>query len=121
MATIIIAEDDIDQREMLSEFLRDEGHRVDVAVNGVEAARMIQSNGYDVAICDVHLPLKDGLTVLKESRQKGTIVPIIMLSAFMPKEDERWYLDLGARAALPKPFDFGELLELIVSVTRQVH
>jgi len=118
MANILIAEDDPDQRELLAEMLIDEGYIVDAVDNGRDARELLEAFHYDVGILDIRMPQLDGLTALKQLREHGSTIPIILLSDFASKEDVNGYIATGASAALSKPFDLDELLKLIANIIK---
>jgi CheY-like chemotaxis protein len=66
--SILIAEDDLNLGEALSGFLRDQGHRVDLAVNGLEALELLQNRTYALVITDLVMPGADGLAVLRAAK-----------------------------------------------------
>ena len=73
---------------------------------------------YDGVILDVMMPKKDGFTVLKELRNKGNLIPVLLLTAKSEVDDKVEGLDLGANDYLTKPFEPKELLARIRAMTR---
>ena len=102
MTRILIAEDSPDQRHFLAESLIDEGYLVDTAATGEIASKKLENNYYDLAVLDVRMPRKNGLTVLKELRQRKPFMPVIMVSAFATIDDTKRFIANGASAALSK-------------------
>ena len=107
---ILLVEDEPASAQMLAKGLREQSFAVDIASDGDAATYQAEINDYDLIILDLLLPRKDGLTVCRELRSKGTSVPILMLTALDAVSDRITGLDSGADDYLVKPFDFHELL-----------
>ena len=71
---LLIAEDHPSLARSMAEGLREEGYEVDLALDGIDAERIINRNQYSCVILDLILPGKDGLALLKEMRQHGRSV-----------------------------------------------
>ncbi len=109
---ILIAEDDLTSRTMLSAVLKKAGHEVIATVDGVEALQyLLQADAPKLAILDFMMPEMDGLEVIRKLRALNTPQPtyIIMLTSKGEKRDIITGLDAGADDYLTKPFDVGEL------------
>lgn len=109
---ILIAEDDLTSRKMLSGLLRKKGHTVTETINGADAwAVMQRADAPRMAIFDWMMPEMDGLSVVRRIRAKPTDQPpyLIMLTAKGTKTDVVAGLDAGADDYLVKPFDAEEL------------
>jgi small GTP-binding protein len=91
----------------------------DWAENGAIAVDLAQKKNYDCMIFDIMMPVKDGITALKELREAGDVTPVIMLTAKSEVDDRITGLDSGADDYLTKPFAIGELLARIRSLTRR--
>lgn len=115
---ILLAEDEKALAKAIVKILEKNNYSADAVYNGDDALVYIKSGNYDVAILDIMMPKKDGITVLKEIRLSGNRIPIIMLTAKSEIEDRVLGLDSGADDYLPKPFDSRELLARIRAVTR---
>lgn len=115
---ILLAEDEKALAKAIIKILEKNNYSADAVYNGDDALVYIKSGNYDVAILDIMMPKKDGITVLKEIRLSGNRIPIIMLTAKSEIEDRVLGLDSGADDYLPKPFDSRELLARIRAVTR---
>ena len=85
MARILVIEDDELVRATVKRMLEDGGHAVDVAVDGIDGIRQFCGAPFDLVICDVFMPNKNGIETLRELRQINTDVPIIMMSAGIPQ------------------------------------
>ena len=109
---ILIAEDDLTSRTLLSAVLKKNGHEVIETVNGAEAWRVLQEpDPPKVIILDWMMPVMDGLEVLRRIRSMETDLPsyILMLTSKDEKSDVIAGLDAGADDYLTKPFHPGEL------------
>lgn len=107
---VLLVEDDQPLANMLLRVLREDSYAVDHAADGQEAEWLAFENPYDVIILDLMLPIKDGLTVLKNVRDGGITTPILILTARDTKDDLVKGLDDGADDYLTKPFSIEELL-----------
>ena len=87
--------------------------------NGQDAADYLLSGNYDGAVLDIMMPKKDGLTALKEVRDKGLALPVLLLTAKSEIDDRVAGLDGGADDYLTKPFATQELLARIRAMTRR--
>ncbi len=99
--------------------LRDQSYAVDVAADGAEALGQTEINDYDLVILDIRLPVKDGLTVCRELRERSYRAPILMLTAMDGVDDVVNGLNCGADDYLTKPFDFGVLLARMRALFRR--
>src|SRR5215467_10365010 len=110
---LLLVEDDRKAARLLTKGLSEEGFVVDVAHSGEQGDEMASVGTYDVIVLDWLLPGRDGLTVCRELRGRGTQTPILMLTARDEVTDRVAGLDTGADDYLTKPFDFAELLARI--------
>ncbi|MDQ0419310.1 two-component system response regulator TctD [Peteryoungia aggregata LMG 23059] len=106
---ILLVEDTLDVGEAISRRFETIGHTVDWETNGRVAAEILDFTEYDLVILDVMLPGMDGFAILKRMRDKGSAVPVLVLTARSEIDDRVGALDLGADDYLVKPFDFREL------------
>jgi len=116
---ILLVEDNKKLSDYLKKGLENQSYSVDCAYDGEEAEKMALYGEYDLIILDILLPIKDGITVCKNLRDKNINIPIIMLTAKAQTEDKIIGLDSGADDYLPKPFDFDELLARIRALLRR--
>ncbi len=115
---ILLAEDNASLSKVVSAILQKSNYSVDAVGDGEMALEYIESGLYDAVILDIMMPKMDGLTVLKNVREKNNRIPIIMLTAKMEIEDKVSGLDMGANDYLTKPFDSRELLARLRVITR---
>lgn len=105
--------------DVLLAIFKHQGFEADWAENGAIAVDLAQKKNYDCMIFDIMMPVKDGITALKELREAGDVTPVIMLTAKSEVDDRITGLDSGADDYLTKPFAIGELLARIRSLTRR--
>jgi DNA-binding response OmpR family regulator len=116
---LLVAEDHPSLARSLAEGLKEEGYVVDMALDGLEAARLLESGQYGCVVLDLILPGKDGLTILKELRGRGDQTPVLCVTARDGLDDRVQGLDLGADDYLVKPFAWDELLARVRAVIRR--
>jgi DNA-binding response OmpR family regulator len=116
---ILFAEDDRQLRTSITRGLREASYAVDQVSTGTQALSAATATEYDAIILDVLLPGKSGIVVCRAIREKGSRVPILMLTALDAIEQRIEGLDAGADDYLTKPFDFGELLARLRALTRR--
>lgn len=115
---ILYAEDEPALCRAVSMILTRNHYRVDSVYDGQQAIERLDSGCYDAVILDIMMPKLDGLSVLKEIRKRGNLIPVLLLSARTEVADKVEGLDAGANDYLPKPFDSQELLARIRAMTR---
>ena len=106
-------------QKSLAKGLREADFAVDVSGDGKEGLWYAMSNDYDVIILDLMIPKLDGLSVLKQLREKNKNNHVLILTAKDTVEDRIKGLDLGADDYLVKPFAFDELLARLRALTRR--
>jgi two-component system OmpR family response regulator len=116
---VVLIEDDEKIGSFVSQGLKQEGHVVSWARSGDEGLALLGQSAVDVAIVDVMLPGKDGLTITRAVRAAKVGTPIIMLSARADVDDRIRGLEAGADDYLTKPFSFAELLARVAALTRR--
>jgi heavy metal response regulator len=116
---ILVVEDERRIAAFVKRGLEEEHYAVDVAYDGEEALDWAAVVDYDLILLDVLLPRKDGIQVCRELRDRGSKVPVLMLTARDAVEDRVRGLDSGADDYLVKPFAFQELLARIRALLRR--
>lgn len=117
-AHILVVDDDLQVRQLIGRFLRENGYRVSGARDGREMRETLASAAIDLIILDLMLPGTSGLDLCRELRTASS-VPIIMLTAKGEDTDRIVGLEVGADDYLPKPFNPRELLARIRAVLRR--
>ncbi len=112
---ILIAEDNADNREMLSRRLRKRGFEVLIAVDGGEAVRVARDELPDVILMDISMPVMSGLEAAQALRKIDATcnIPIIALTAHAMSSDRQACIDAGCTSFATKPIDFAALIDLI--------
>jgi two-component system OmpR family response regulator len=116
---ILLIEDDPIVGEAVLLALKGAAYGVDWAKDAAPAAELIDTNQYQALLLDLGLPKRDGLDLLRDLRQRGNTVPVIIITSRESHEDRIRGLDLGADDYLLKPFRFEEMLARLRAVLRR--
>lgn len=116
---LLLAEDEKELSNALVTILKHNNYSVDAVYDGLEALDYLQAENYDGVILDIMMPKMDGITVLKKLRERGSDLPVLMLTAKSEIDDRVLGLDSGADDYLTKPFATKELLARIRAMTRR--
>jgi len=116
---LLLAEDDTMIGEAVRAGLRRQGFAVDWVLDGVAAEQALLAEDYDACLLDLGLPRKAGLDVLRRLRERGSMLPVLVLTARDAITDRVDGLDAGADDYVVKPFDLAELAARIRAVTRR--
>ena len=117
-AHLLVVDDDIGIRELLSRYLTEQGFRVSAVEDGESMDAWLAENSTDLVILDLMLPGEDGLSLARRLRSDHQL-PIIMISARGEDIDRIVGLEVGADDYLPKPFNPRELLARVRAVLRR--
>ncbi len=115
----LIVEDDATIADFVARGLREAGFAVDAEPDGEAALERTRDQLYDVAIIDLMLPKRDGLSVIDEMRRRGIGTPVLILSARRTVDDRVKGLQAGGDDYLTKPFAFAELLARVQALVRR--
>ena len=113
MAEILIVDDEPQMRRLLVRVLNGAGHNVHEAENGQDGIRLFRRIRPVLVITDIVMPDMEGIEMIRELRQEAPALPILAISGGGPPLYLRAATDLGATAALAKPFDTTELLAIV--------
>jgi len=114
MATILVVDDELGIRDLLSEILNDEGHAVELAENAAQARQIRASLRPDLVLLDIWMPDTDGVTLLKEWASNGLLtMPVIMMSGHATIDTAVEATRIGASAFLEKPITMQKLLKAV--------
>lgn len=115
---ILFAEDEHSLSRAVTALLEKNNYSVDPVYDGEEALAYLDAGNYDALILDIMMPKLDGLEVLRQLRQAGNPIPVLLLTAKSEVEDKVTGLDTGANDYLTKPFSTAELMARIRAMTR---
>jgi two-component system, NtrC family, nitrogen regulation response regulator NtrX len=119
MAQILVVDDEVGIRELLSEILSDEGHSVQVAENATAARSLRARSRPDLVLLDIWMPDVDGITLLKEWATEGQLnMPVIMMSGHGTIDTAVEATRIGAMDFLEKPIALQKLLATVKRVLR---
>jgi DNA-binding response OmpR family regulator len=116
---ILLVEDDPDLGPAIARALRSENCAVDLTANGTDAAHLGDTESYDAAVLDIGLPDQDGLSVLKQWRDDGRTLPVLILTARDGWSDKVAGFKAGADDFLTKPFRIEELVMRLRAIVRR--
>src|SRR5258707_7473394 len=115
---IVVVDDEPDARDMVGDYLRMHGFTVSLCDGGASLRAEIARGRPDLIVLDLHMPKEDGLSIIRDLKQKSDI-PVIMLTATASPIDRVVGLELGADDYLAKPCEMRELLARVRSVLRR--
>ena len=114
MANILVVDDELGIRDLLSEILNDEGHNVELAENAAQARAARALGPYDLVLLDIWMPDTDGVSLLKEWASAGTLtMPVIMMSGHATIDTAVEATRIGAFSFLEKPITLQQLLKAV--------
>jgi len=122
MARILVIDNEEDVRRIVDVMLKNAGHDTVLAVDGNDGLRQFKQQHFDLVICDVFMPDKEGIATLQDLRRLDSAVPIIMTSdgaptAYFWGATHRDYLEmakaLGATRTIEKPFKYSRFIRLV--------
>jgi two-component system OmpR family response regulator len=116
---ILIVEDDQVARDFLAKALREVGHTVDIAADGLDGLQLASSLPVDLAIVDRMLPKLDGLALVQSLRATGRKMPVLILSALGEVDDRITGLRAGGDDYLTKPYHLSELMARVDALARR--
>ena len=115
MLKILVVDDEIKIREVVSEYASASGYECDQACNGKEAVEKVAAGNYDCVILDVMMPELDGFSACRKIKAMKDVA-VIMLSARGQEDDKLFFFDLGVDDYVTKPFSPKELMARIKAV-----
>ena len=103
--TILVADDDEENREILARLLAPDGHTIEFATDGKQALAMIKANDYDAVLLDIQMPRLDGFGVLEALRKTGDLrhTPVIVVTGLQEESDAVRCIRIGAEDFLSRP------------------
>ena len=116
---ILVVEDEKKLARFIRKGLEENGFAVTVSHDGNDAYALATTGSYDLIVLDIMLPGRDGLSILKNLRDRKNTVPVILVTARSETNERVQGLTLGADDYIPKPFYMDELLARIQAVLRR--
>lgn len=116
---ILVVEDEKKIGSLLRRGLREQGFSTEWVEDGIEAFERATTEPFDVIVLDIMLPGRDGLSVLRQIRERGIITPVLLLSARGEVNERVEGLNLGADDYLAKPFSLDELTARVRALNRR--
>lgn len=116
---LLVVDDERKIASLVCKALEAAGFVVDTSGDGVEAGLLMATRPYDAVILDIMLPGRDGLSLLRQLRQSGNAVPVVLLTARGSPQERVEGLNLGADDYLAKPFHLDELLARVHALLRR--
>jgi len=114
MANILVVDDELGIRDLLSEILNDEGHNVELAENAAQARAARGRGRPDLVLLDIWMPDTDGVSLLKEWSAAGALtMPVIMMSGHATIDTAVEATKIGAHSFLEKPITLQKLLKAV--------
>ena len=120
MSTVLVVEDSLSQREMITDLLRKIGLQVSTAGDGLEALESIQSQTPDVIVLDIVMPRMNGYELCRKLKADPATqhVPVVLCSSKGEEFDRYWGMKQGADAYIAKPFQPAELVGTVKQLLR---
>ena len=116
---VLVVEDEKKTASFVRKALQAEGFAVDVCHNGDDALAAARATPFDGIVLDIMLPGRDGLSVLRQLRERKNATPVLLLSARGEVNERVEGLNAGADDYLPKPFELVELVARVRALTRR--
>jgi heavy metal response regulator len=116
---VLVVEDEKKTASFVRKALQAEGFAVDVCYNGDDALAAARATPFDGIVLDIMLPGRDGLSVLRQLRERKSTIPVLLLSARGEVNERVEGLNAGADDYLPKPFELAELVARVRALTRR--
>jgi two-component system response regulator PilR (NtrC family) len=115
LGKILVIDDDLSLREVMEMIIRNAGHTVELADNGIKGLEMALEWEYDLIISDIRMPGLSGLEVLKRLREENRQTTLILISAYASDDKAVEAMKYGAYDFIPKPFRPAELILAVES------
>ena len=118
MKKALSIDDSATVRNLVKMTLQGLGFEVDEASNGKDALQKVKSNKYDVVLCDINMPVMNGLEFLREFKKLDKRTPVLMLTTETELNKKQEAKSLGATGWIVKPFNPNDLIKVIKRVVR---
>jgi len=120
MITILVVDDSITPRQMLSELLQAHGIKVVEAINGVDAQEKLNANTVNLVVTDLIMPEMNGYELCRwiKNNPATSNIPVLMCSTKSEEFDRYWGMKQGADAYITKPYQSAEMLKTIKTLLK---
>ena len=119
MLKILIAEDDVELRQLFQHVLSKNGYYVNGVSNGREALDALEQDYYDLIISDIMMPVMDGYELVRSLREKGSTTPVLMITAKDAFDDMRQGFLMGSDDYMIKPVNINEMVLRVGALLRR--
>ena len=119
MFSVLICEDDRNIRHLISEYLLQDGYTVLESENGEDALNKLSSKHIDLLITDIMMPVTDGFELVRQLRNTGSEIPVLIITAKASVEDKKTGFGCGADDYMVKPIDMEEMLLRVAALLRR--
>ena len=118
MHRVLVADDDPQIAALLREALTADGHFVVVTRDGGEALKTFETQRFSLLVVDFQMPVKSGVQVIRELRERGLTVPALLVSSHVPDEVRQELAEYVRVAVIDNPFSLGELGAAVEKISR---
>lgn len=120
MSKVLVVEDSLAQRQMISDLLKSSGLKVAVASDGIEALENLEAFAPDLVVLDIVMPKMNGYELCRKIKSNPSTqnVPVVMCSSKGEEFDRYWGMKQGADAYIAKPFQPKELIGTVKQLLR---
>ncbi|HWQ71319.1 MAG TPA: response regulator [Desulfitobacteriaceae bacterium] len=119
VAKILIVDDQLGVRRLLFETFKEDQHTVEMAVDGIDALKILQSFQPDLILMDIKMPGMNGMDTLRRIRAADKDVNVIMMTAYGDSQNAVQAKELNVIHYMSKPFDLFELREIVNELFRK--
>lgn len=119
MLKILIAEDDRELRQLFSHVLIKNGYTVTGVSNGQQALDAMENDFYNLIISDIMMPIMDGYTLVRQLRDSGNTIPVLMITAKDAFDDMRLGFQFGVDDFMVKPINISEMVLRVKALLRR--
>lgn len=116
--TVLLVEDDDDNRELMGEVLESAGYRVSSAASGAEGLKTLAETSVDVVVTDIGMPGMGGLEMARAAKEIAPSVPVIVVTGWAEREDIARARGREVDAVLVKPVDPEQLTNAVGEIMR---
>ena len=121
---VLVVDDQLGVRLLLSVALKEQGYKVSVAANGSEGVELAKKLNPKLIVMDIKMPVKDGITALYEIKRDNPLIKVIMMTAYEERNTVTRVKEGGAEGFFLKPFDIEDMINTskeFFPLRRQAH